>query len=165
MIGFQEIRCHVIFDVKMDYSATDCAASRYTPEGSHEPVVDFLKTITDKPVVGVGRFTSPDAMVRQIKAGILDFIGAARPSIADPFLPKKIEEDRFDDIRECIGCNICLSCENSFVPIRCTQNPTMMEEGRKLWHPEVMRPRSAAAVSRSTSSPWRISSPIVKSSK
>ncbi|GIT73684.1 MAG: hypothetical protein Ct9H300mP28_34980 [Pseudomonadota bacterium] len=33
-------------------------------------------------------------------------IGAARPSIADPFLPKKIEEGRMDEIRECIGCNI-----------------------------------------------------------
>ncbi|KAG1700497.1 Trimethylamine dehydrogenase [Nymphon striatum] len=40
----------------------------------------------------VGRFTSPDTMVSQVKNGIVDFIGAARPSIADPFLPKKIEE-------------------------------------------------------------------------
>ena len=40
-------------------------------------------------VVGVGRFTSPDAMVAQIKRGVLDLIGAARPSIADPFLPRK----------------------------------------------------------------------------
>ena len=38
---------------------------------------------------------------------MLDFIGAARPSIADPFLPTKIREGREDEIRECIGCNIC----------------------------------------------------------
>ncbi len=56
--------------------------------------------MTSKPVVGVGRFTSPDTMVSQITRGVLDFIGAARPSIADPFLPKKIEEGRIDDIRE-----------------------------------------------------------------
>jgi dimethylamine/trimethylamine dehydrogenase len=31
--------------------------------------------------------------------------GAARPSIADPFLPRKIETGDIDDIRECIGCN------------------------------------------------------------
>ena len=36
-------------------------------------------------------------------------IGAARPSIADPFLPRKIEEGRLEDIRECIGCNICVA--------------------------------------------------------
>ena len=34
-------------------------------------------------------------------------IGAARPSIADPFLPRKIEEGRVEDIRECVGCNLC----------------------------------------------------------
>ena len=33
-------------------------------------------------------------MVGQIRRGVLDFIGAARPSIADPFLPRKIEEGR-----------------------------------------------------------------------
>jgi dimethylamine/trimethylamine dehydrogenase len=48
-------------------------------------------------------------MVRQIKSGIMDFIGAARPSIADPFLPTKIAENRFEDIRECIGCNMCVT--------------------------------------------------------
>ena len=55
---------------------------------------------------------------------MLDFIGAARPSIADPFLPKKIEEGRIDDIRECIGCNICVSGDMTMSPVRCTQNPT-----------------------------------------
>lgn len=128
-----------LFDVKMDYSATDCAASRYTPEGSHEPVVDFLKTITDKPVVGVGRFTSPDTMVSMVKRGVLDLIGGARPSIADPFLPKKIEEGRLDDIRECIGCNLCISSWHDGVFVRCTQNPTAGEEWRRGWHPEIVR--------------------------
>ncbi|MCZ8088862.1 MAG: FAD-dependent oxidoreductase [Rhodobacteraceae bacterium] len=128
-----------LFDVKMDYSATDCAASRYTAEGSHEPVVDFLKTITDKPVVGVGRFTSPDTMVSMVKRGVLDLIGGARPSIADPFLPKKIEEGRVEDIRECIGCNLCISSWHDGVWVRCTQNPTAGEEWRRGWHPEIVR--------------------------
>ena len=66
-------------------------------------------------------------MVKLIKNGQLDMIGAARPSIADPFLPKKIEEGRIEDIRECIGCNICVSGDHHSVPIRCTQNPTMGE--------------------------------------
>ncbi len=125
-----------LFDVKMDYSATDCAASRFTPEGSHEPVIDFMKSITKKPVVGVGRFTSPDTMVSQIKRGVLDLIGGARPSIADPFLPQKIDEGREADIRECIGCNICISSWHDGVWVRCTQNPTIGEEWRRGWHPE-----------------------------
>src|SRR5579872_2229053 len=125
-----------LWDVKMDSSPTDCGPSRFTPEGSHEPVIDFVKRITGKPVVGVGRFTSPDTMVSQIRRGVLDLIGAARPSIADPFLPRKIDEGREQDIRECIGCNICISSWHDSVPVRCTQNPTIGEEWRRGWHPE-----------------------------
>ncbi|MFT3672886.1 FAD-dependent oxidoreductase [Aestuariivirga sp.] len=125
-----------LFDVKMDYSVTDCAASRFTPEGSHEPIIDFVKTVTKKPVVGVGRFTSPDTMVSQIRRGVLDLIGGARPSIADPFLPQKINEGREADIRECIGCNMCISSWHDGVWVRCSQNPTAGEEWRRGWHPE-----------------------------
>ena len=42
--------------------------SRFAEEGSQEPYVAFVKTLTSKPVVGVGRFTSPDTMVAQIRA-------------------------------------------------------------------------------------------------
>ena len=135
-----------LFDVKMDYSATDCAASRFTPEGSHEAFVDFVKTITDKPVVGVGRFTSPDTMVAMVRRGVLDFIGGARPSIADPFLPNKIDEGREADIRECIGCNICISSWHDGVWVRCTQNPTAGEEWRRGWHPEIVSRDAAGQV-------------------
>jgi dimethylamine/trimethylamine dehydrogenase len=132
-----------LWDVKMDSSPTDCAPSRFAPEGSHEPVIDFVKRLTDKPVVGVGRFTSPDVMVSQVKRGILDLIGGARPSIADPFLPKKIDEGREHEIRECIGCNICISSWHDGVPVRCTQNPTAGEEWRRDWHPEVFVPAAS----------------------
>jgi len=125
-----------LFDVKMDYSAFDCAPSRFAPEGSHEAVIDFVKTVTDRPVVGVGRFTSPDTMAGQIRRGVLDLIGAARPSIADPFLPAKIDAGQSADIRECIGCNICISSWHDGVWVRCTQNPTAGEEWRRGWHPE-----------------------------
>ncbi len=125
-----------LWDVKMDSSPTDCGASRFRDEGSHEPVIDFVKRVTDKPVVGVGRFTSADTMVSQIKRGVLDLIGGARPGIADPFLPNKIRDGKIDEIRECIGCNICISSWHDGVPVRCTQNATAGEEWRRGWHPE-----------------------------
>ena len=115
--------------------------SRFTPEGAQEDLVKGIKALTPKPIVGVGRFTSPDAMVRQIKAGVLDFIGAARPSIADPFLPQKVEQGRYADIRECIGCNICVSGDMTGSISRCTQNTAFMEEWRKGWHPDRARPK------------------------
>ena len=83
-------------------------------------------------------------MVRQINSGLLDFIGCARPSIADPFLPKKMEEGRIEDIRECIGCNICITGDMTMSISRCTQNPTFMEEWRKGWHPERMQEKGAS---------------------
>lgn len=121
----------------------DSVTSRFGPEGGQEEFVRGLKQLTSKPVVGVGRFTSPETMLRMVREGILDFIGAARPSIADPFLPNKIAEGRMDDIRECIGCNICVSGDMTMSPIRCTQNPSMGEEWRRGWHPERLRARHA----------------------
>jgi dimethylamine/trimethylamine dehydrogenase len=121
----------------------DSVTSRFGPEAEQEPYVRGLKALTTKPVVGVGRFTSPDMMVHQVKTGVLDLIGAARPSIADPFLPRKIETGNLEDIRECIGCNICVSGDFTMSPIRCTQNPTMGEEFRRGWHPEKIRHKSS----------------------
>ena len=115
----------------------DCSGtSRFVEEGAQQDLIQGIKSLTDKPVVGVGRFTSPDLMVKQIKSGNLDFIGAARPSIADPFLPNKIRDGKIDDIRECIGCNICVTGDMTMSISRCTQNPSFMEEWRKGWHPE-----------------------------
>lgn len=129
-----------LWDVNLNNLDFDMMTSRFTEEGYQEPFTAFVKKVTSKPVVGVGRLTSPDTMVSMIKRGILDLIGAARPSIADPFLPRKIERGEIDDIRECIGCNVCLSMQNAGGPIRCTQNPTVGEEWRRGWHPERVEP-------------------------
>ena len=125
-----------LWDINITDYSKEMGSSRFVKEAALEDYVSFVKKITDKPVVTVGRFTSPDTMVRQIKNGLVDFIGAARPSIADPFLPEKIRTGRINDIRECIGCNICYAADSRGVPIRCTQNPTMGEEWRRDWHPE-----------------------------
>nr|WP_298685811.1 FAD-dependent oxidoreductase [uncultured Dongia sp.] len=131
-----------LWDVNVSYVDNDSLSSRFGAEAHQEKFTSFVKKLTTKPVVGVGRFTSPDTMVDQVKRGILDFIGAARPSIADPFIPLKIDEGREDDIRECIGCNICRAQNNSGVPLRCTQNPAIGEEYRRGWHPEFMNVKS-----------------------
>ena len=118
----------------------DCSGpSRFKEEAAQQELVQGIRQLTTKPIVGVGRFTSPDVMAKQVKSGILDFIGCARPSIADPFFPKKVEEGRVEDIRECIGCNICITGDMTMSISRCTQNPTFMEEWRKGWHPERMQ--------------------------
>ncbi len=132
-----------LWDVNLSNWANDSVTSRFGREGHQEKYISFVKKLTTKPVVGVGRYTSPDSMASAIERGVMDMIGAARPSIADPFLPNKIKEGRLEDIRECIGCNICVTGDTRFVPIRCTQNPTMGEEWRRGWHPENIAPKKS----------------------
>ncbi|MDB0528377.1 FAD-binding protein [Ralstonia solanacearum] len=130
-----------LWDVNLSPFGNDGQTSRFSDEGFQDRYIRFVKRVTGKPVVGVGRFTSPDHMLALITSGALDLIGAARPSIADPFLPEKIRNGAFDDIRECIGCNLCVASDKLSVPLRCTQNPTMGEEWRRGWHPEVIAPK------------------------
>ncbi|HEU0193621.1 MAG TPA: FAD-binding protein [Gaiellales bacterium] len=116
--------------------ALDSGPSRFFPEGWQLELTGRVREATAKPIVGVGRITDPYLMERIVSSGAWDLIGAARPSIADPFLPAKIRDGRLDEIRECIGCNICISRADSRRHLGCTQNPTAGEEHRRGWHPE-----------------------------
>ena len=132
-----------LWDITVHDYSYEMGTSRFVPEAGLEATMTWVKSVTDKPVVSVGRFTSPETMLRLVRQGVIDLIGSARPSIADPFLPRKIDEGREDDIRECIGCNICYTGDQTGTPIRCTQNPTMGEEWRKGWHPEHIPAKTA----------------------
>jgi dimethylamine/trimethylamine dehydrogenase len=118
----------------------DSGPSRFFAEGWQLESTARVREATAKPIVGVGRLTDPDRMAEIVRSGVWDLIGAARPSIADPFLPRKIDEGRADEIRECIGCNVCISKADSRRHIGCTQNATAGEEHRRGWHPERFAP-------------------------
>jgi len=136
-----------LWDININDYSYEMGSSRFVKETALEDYMSYVKDITTKPIVTVGRFTSPDTMASQIRRGITDFIGAARPSIADPFLPKKIETGAIDAIRECIGCNICYTGDGLGVPLHCTQNPTFSEGWRRGWHPErIAKKKSDATV-------------------
>lgn len=117
----------------------DSGTSRFFPEGYQLEWSGRVREATAKPIVGVGRLTSPDRMAQILRSGVWDFIGGARPRIADPFLPKKIEEGRYDDVRECTGSNLCVASMYG-VQLACFQNPTAGEEYRRGWHPEILPP-------------------------
>ncbi len=125
-----------LFDVNVGAWPEDSGTSRYYPEGHQRPWILRVREATGKPIVGVGRYTSPDLMASIIRSGAVDLIGAARPAIADPFLPRKIAEGRYGDIRECTGSNVCILKEETFAHVGCVQNPTAGEEYRRGWHPE-----------------------------
>jgi dimethylamine/trimethylamine dehydrogenase len=132
-----------LWDIVVRYYSLEMGSSRFVQEAALEEAVSWVKSVTTKPVVSVGRFTSPDTMLRLVRQGVVDLVGAARPSIADPYIPRKIDEGREDEIRECIGCNICYAGDQTGTPIRCTQNPAIGEEWRKGWHPEHIPPKGS----------------------
>ena len=94
-------------------------------------------------------------MAEIIQSGVWDFIGGARPGIADPFLPVKIEEGRYDEIRECTGANFCIAKERFTAGLSCVQNATIGEEYRRGWHPERFAPRATRRSTCSSSAPAR----------
>jgi dimethylamine/trimethylamine dehydrogenase len=122
----------------------DSAASRFYPEGYQLEWTGRAREATKKPIVGVARLTNPDRMVEIVRGGTWDIIGAARPSIADPFLPSKVEEGRLDEIRECMGINQCISRSVWGNHLGCVQNATAGEEYRRGWHPERYTPAANA---------------------
>lgn len=125
-----------LFDVNTGTWPQDSATARYFPEGHGRPWTSQVREATEKPIVSVGRFTNPDLMADLVRSGELDVIGAARPAIADPFMPKKIAEGRIEDIRECTGSNVCILKEEVNRHVGCIQNPSAGEEFRRGWHPE-----------------------------
>ncbi|MGN6170448.1 MAG: NAD(P)-binding protein [Solirubrobacteraceae bacterium] len=114
----------------------DSGPSRFFAPGYQLEWTGRVREATAKPIVGVGRLTDPDQMAEIVRSGVWDVIGAARPSIADPFLPRKIEEGRYGEVRECIGCNVCILKSETAGHLGCTQNATAGEEYRRGWHPE-----------------------------
>ncbi|WP_323172524.1 FAD-dependent oxidoreductase [Natrialba sp. PRR66] len=109
------------------------------PSRRHEKnyQMDYLKAATrelDVPVGGAGRITDPDDAAALLEENYVDMIGMARQSISDPHWPRKVKDGDVDRIRECIGCNICVSQSRQGIPLVCTQNPTVGREGD--WPPE-----------------------------
>ncbi|XBB67818.1 FAD-dependent oxidoreductase [Nocardioides sp. WV_118_6] len=126
-----------LWDMQVGHLEDDVSSSRFFEPFWQRSYIEQVRPYAKKPIVAVGRFTDPELMATAVKDGVIDIIGAARPAIADPFIPTKIKEGRGDDIRECIGCNICVSrFNNGGGRIVCTQNATVGEEYRRGWHPE-----------------------------
>ncbi len=118
---------------------SDITPSRFVAEGHNVQWIARVREATAKPIVGVARFTDPDRMADVVRSGALDLVGAARQSIADPFFPQKVQDGQLDEIRECMGINVCIA--GLFQGhMGCVQNPTAGEEYRRGWHPEQFTP-------------------------
>ena len=90
--------------------------------GAFVYIAEEIKKVVDVPVVAAYRINDPILAEEILAQGKADLIGMARPLIADPELPNKAREGRFDDIRPCIACGHCLDSIMEGNPMACAVN-------------------------------------------
>ena len=115
-----------------------------TPLGPLVPYASQIKKATSIPIFVVGRIVDPVQAEQIVAEGHADMVAMTRASIADPELPNKLQDDRADDVRRCIGAGQgCLGRHMLLKPMTCTQNPTVGREAE--WGIGTLKP---AAVTR-----------------
>ena len=88
-----------------------------------------VRSAVELPVFTVGRITDPVQAERILAGGEADMVGMTRAHIADPDLIAKLREGRLDDIRPCVGANVCIRNGLEGRSIGCIHNP---QAGREL---------------------------------
>jgi 2,4-dienoyl-CoA reductase (NADPH2) len=81
------------------------------------------------------RLADPVLAEKALAAGVIDFWEVCRPFLSDPLLLKKVEQDRLEEIKPCIGCMTCLAKLFANQPYICTVNPILGHEGEPEYHP------------------------------
>ena len=86
-----------------------------------------VRSVTNLPIITVGRINEPTLANSIIEDGTADLVSMGRALMADPDLPNKAREGRFQEIRPCIGCNVCIEAVG-IKQTRCAVNPKMGRE-------------------------------------
>jgi 2,4-dienoyl-CoA reductase (NADPH2) len=103
--------------------------------GSHTPDVPgwtlhnaaAIKAAVDIPVIASGR-VEVAVGEKHIADGRFDFLAMGRKLLADPYLPKKLAENRAEHVRPCIYCYTCISEIYYGRSTKCAVNPEMSFE-------------------------------------
>lgn len=94
------------------------------PDGLQVPFAEWIKGCVKIPVIAVGKIRSPAMADDIIRTGKADFVAIGRSLLADPDWPKKAEDGRLDQIRNCIACNEgCITRLFAQQDVWCTVNP------------------------------------------
>ncbi|MBB3086980.1 mycofactocin system FadH/OYE family oxidoreductase 2 [Geodermatophilus sabuli] len=115
-----------------------------TPPGYARPVSAAIRAAAGVPVIGVGRFLTPEQAERALADGDCDLVGVARGQIADPEFAAKAFGGRAGEIRTCLGCNQeCVGRVGLNRPLGCVTNP---RAGREAPLPTPVRRRRVLVV-------------------
>ncbi|MEM0021978.1 MAG: NAD(P)-binding protein, partial [Archaeoglobaceae archaeon] len=99
------------------------------PRGGFAYLAEEIKKSVGVPVIASHRINDPIIAERILQEGKADMVAMFRALIADPELPKKAKEGRFDEIRICIACNQgCMDNVMQGLPISCLVNPAVGRE-------------------------------------
>ncbi|MHC4608038.1 MAG: NADH:flavin oxidoreductase, partial [Planctomycetota bacterium] len=79
------------------------------------------------------RLFLPEYPEEAMKKGELDFWEVCRSMIADPFMPRKILEDRQQEVIPCMACNICLARLFRDAELNCMVRPSLGHESEPEW--------------------------------
>jgi 2,4-dienoyl-CoA reductase-like NADH-dependent reductase (Old Yellow Enzyme family)/thioredoxin reductase len=101
----------------------------YVEEGVFVHLAEAIKSVVNIPVITVGRIRNPVMADQIVRDGKTDFVSMGRALIADPYLPEKAKEGRFEEIIPCISCNRCIQTQRKEA-IRCAVNPETGNEDR-----------------------------------
>lgn len=101
----------------------------YHQKAMYLPYVSQLKKVVSIPVMCSGRMDNPDRSAAALEHGEIDFIGLARPLLADPDYVEKIRRGRYERVRPCLSCQeACMGRVQKFSSISCAVNPSCCRE-------------------------------------
>lgn len=113
----------------------DTHPSMFKEHGCNVYLAAEIKKYVSIPVATIGALNDPEQMEEIIASGKADVVYMARALLADPFLPRKIMENRDDEIVKCLRCFTCMAERAATSTRRCTVNPLI---GREIEGNEVM---------------------------
>ncbi len=105
-----------------------------------------IRHATTLPLICSQRINDPELAEQVLERGVADLVSMNRAIMADPEMPAKALEGRFDDIRKCVACNECIGRFRDGLPIACTVNPEMGREGEMAELVPVEQPRRVMVV-------------------
>lgn len=113
----------------------DTHPSMFKEHGCNVYLAAEIKKHVSVPVATIGGLNAPEQMEEIIASGKADVVYMARALLADPFLPRKITENRPEEIVKCLRCFTCMAERAATSTRRCTVNPLI---GREMEGDEIL---------------------------